>query len=236
MRDSILKKLNILIAVLHILLFPIWVFVWMLTSWTSDKFLMASLLCAMLLGIVYKKVRDKKHGMKVIHVLRAVLVVCIAGFYLPAIMLLNFRYTKAVYNIKRLNYAYSVFGKNADYYLRLLPEKLPDSCEDYSFITKGRIIAPDYHPSSCLIFRTDEETIDSYAQYYSAMCSEISEKDEESGESVNKIGLICQNAGIDESRSREFDDAELYFVDENFSTYPKGALLDRDSGYVVILT
>ncbi|WP_139199792.1 hypothetical protein [Ruminococcus albus] len=139
-----------------------------------------------------------------------------------------------MYNIKRLDYTYGVFGKNAEYYKKLLPEKLPDKCEDYSFVTKGSILAQDYHASSCLMFRTDEETIKYYAEYYSLLCDEIRVENDDSEEKIKGLDSFLKQARIsDESRRGEFDNAELYWIDGHF---PKGALLDRDSGYVVILT
>ncbi|WP_024856341.1 hypothetical protein [Ruminococcus albus] len=137
-----------------------------------------------------------------------------------------------MYSIKRLDYAHGVYGKNAEYYKNLLPERLPDECEDYSFITRGCMIAQDYHASSCLSFRTDERTIDSYAKYYGGICDERRVKDESENE-IKGIDWFCDNARIDESKRDEFENAELYWINGNF---PNGALLDKDSGYVVILT
>ncbi|WP_207646959.1 hypothetical protein [Ruminococcus albus] len=137
-----------------------------------------------------------------------------------------------MYNIKRLDYTYGVFGKNAEYYKKLLPEKLPDECEDYSFVTKGSILAQDYHASSCLMFRTDEETIKDYAEYYSSLSDEVIVKKEDETEDYSFYSFL-DKAKIDDSLLGEFDNAKIYRINGND---PEGALLDRDSGYVVILT
>lgn len=185
-------------------------------------------------GVTYEKVDRIKNGRKILRYFRIALFLCISGLILPAIVLLSFDHTKCMYNIKRLDYTYGVFGKNAEYYKKLLPEKLPDKCEDYSFVTKGSILAQDYHASSCLMFRTDEETIKYYAEYYSLLCDEIRVENDDSEEKIKGLDSFLKQARIsDESRRGEFDNAELYWIDGHF---PKGALLDRDSGYVVILT
>ncbi len=231
MKESRLKKLNKLILVLHIV-FPLWFYMSVYTIGISFYSLLGSIVCMIVTKIVYQKARYINNGTKIINALRAGLLLCLAGIYLPSLVLLNFKNTKSMYSIKRLDYAHGVYGKNAEYYKNLLPERLPDECEDYSFITRGCMIAQDYHASSCLSFRTDERTIDSYAKYYGGICDERRVKDESENE-IKGIDWFCDNARIDESKRDEFENAELYWINGNF---PNGALLDKDSGYVVILT
>ncbi len=232
MKKSTLKKLNIIIF-LHNYVFPVWILCSLMTIGISQYCFLGTLVFMIATGVTYKKVDRIKNGRKILRYFRIALFLCISGLILPAIVLLSFDHTKCMYKIKRLDYTYGVFGKNAEYYKKLLPEKLPDECEEYSFITKGCMIAQDYHPSSCLMFCTDVETIEDYAEYYGRICDEIRVKDDERENEIKGIDWFCDNARIDESGRGEFKNAELYWINGNF---PKGALLDKDSGYVVILT
>ncbi|WP_074960686.1 hypothetical protein [Ruminococcus albus] len=154
---------------------------------------------------------------------------------MPSIVLFSFDETKSMYNIKRLDYIhgeYGIDGKNAEFYKKLIPEKLPCECEDYSYITEGHFLS--HHAFSCLIFRTDDETIDSYAEYYGSLCDEVRVKKDYEGEKLGWFDRFLNHADIYDSRREEFDDAEIYWTNGP-SSKGVGVLLDRDSGYVVIL-
>lgn len=120
----------------------------------------------LLFGVVYKMLRGREKRKPLLHVLRAAVICLTAAFYMPTALLMSCDRVKFLYPLKRLDYTRGVYGENSTYYERILPEKLPRVCEDYSFRTQGSMVAQDYHPTSWLCFTTDKETLDAYAVYY----------------------------------------------------------------------
>ncbi|WP_139199794.1 hypothetical protein [Ruminococcus albus] len=190
------------------------------------------------IGKMYRNISSVENGKKKLIKLNVCLLLWIAVLHIPGMVLFYFNDTKSMYNIKKADYVYGVQGineKNKKITKKLLPEKLPEKCENYSYMTEG-VLTP-YHATSCLVFRTDDETIEDYAEHYGVLCDEVRVKNEDNGEKKTVFDEFLHKAEImsdlDESRLAEFDNAEFYRIDGHF---PIGVLIDRDSGYVVILT
>ena len=235
MEKSGFKTLNTIIFLLSYFVFPLWLICFVSTFWVSIVPFIGVVRCMCVIGKTYRNISRVENGRKKLIKLNAVLILWIAVLHLPGLVLFYFNDTKCMYRIKRLDYihgVYGYYGKNVGMNRNLLPEKLPDECENYSYFTSG-VLTP-YHAPSCLIFRTDEGTIERYAEYYSFLCDEIRVINNDSGEKTEKFDKFFKQAGIsDESRQEEFGNAVLYWIDGHF---PKGAMIDKDSGYVVIMT
>ena len=227
-----LQRANRIILILHIV-FPVWLFALMYTSAISGYLFFIAFTAALLLGGIYSIVSKLQKGKIVLYIARVITILCIAAFYTPMILLVTFSHTKSLYEIKRLDYAYGVFGSNADYYKQLLPEKLTSVCEDYSFRTQGSMIAQDYHPSSYLMFHTDAATMDLYADYYKGLDCDVRINDEDNDKAKSDIEWFCSQMRLRESFHDNLDHAELYWFS---GTYPKAVLLNRETGLVAVLT
>lgn len=224
--------LNEVILLLHIV-FPVWLMALMLTSAITGMIILVAVITSLLLGVVYKLVKKHQKGQGVLYFARIAAIGSCIAVYLPMIVLLNFKNTKLLYPLKRLDYSYGVYGENAHYYLRLLPERLPEKCGDYSFRTQGSMVAQDYHASSYLTFYTDSGTLEEYAEHFEALDCTRLEYDPENEEAVNHIRWFCGLMRLGESFHESLDNAVLYWIDDH---YPKGALLCYDTGLVAILT
>ena len=141
-----------------------------------------------------------------------------------------------LYPLKRFLYTYGVYGDESGIYEALLPEQLPDACTGYRFRTQGSLIAQDYHASSYLTFYTDAATLDTYAAYYDSMDCEriqydpVGETDEEQ---FPHLSWFCGQMQLDQTMPEHSEQMTLYWFD---SYYPKGVLLDYDTGLVAVLT
>lgn len=238
------QKINDAILVLHIV-FPVWLMALMLTSAISGTLLLVAVGSALLLGIVYKVVRTWQKGRWVLLVARILAIGACIVFYLPMVVLLNFSESKLLYPLKRLDYTRGVYGDNAPYYERLLPEKLPEQCEDYMFITQGSMVAQDYHPSSYLMFHTDTTTLGAYAAHYEELgCTRLEnepayeseyeyEDAPENTPEQKKIDWFCGQMRLRNYFQDNLDHAVLYWLNDR---YPKGMLLNYETGLVAILT
>lgn len=222
------EKVNDAILFLH-LVFPVWVMALMLTSAVSDTLFLIALAAVLLLGVVYKLVQRFQKGRWVLVTARVIAIGAYIIFYLPMLVLTQFSHAKLMYPLKRLDYTYGVFGDNAAYYQRLLPETLPEVCEDYSYRTQGSMVAQDYHPSSYLMFHTDAETLAAYAAYYDGMG--LTRLEHELAE--EKIEWFCGQMRLRDSFQEHLDSAVLYWINDY---YPKGILLNAETGLVAILT
>lgn len=227
-----------LILVLHIV-FPVWLMAWMLTTAISGTLLLIAIGSVLLLGIVNKAVKKWRKGRWVLVAARILAIGACIAFYLPMVVLLNFSESKLLYPLKRLDYTHGVFGENAPYYERLLPEKLPGTCEDYSFITQGSMIAQDYHPSSYLIFHTDTATLEAYATHYEELgFTRIEnepeyEPEDETWTAQDDMEWFCRQMRLRDRFQDNLDHAVLYLHKDRF---PKGMLLNYETGLVAILT
>lgn len=227
-----LQKINDIILILNII-FPVWIVALIYTSAISGYLFLIVLFASLLLVMIYKIVIKLKKGKIILYIARIISILCVAAYYTPMILLMNFTHTKPLYELKRSTYTYGVFGNNADYYKRLLPEKLPSVCDDYSFRTMGSMVAQDYHPSSYLMFHTDSSTIDLYSHYYKNLSCEVRTNDDETTNVKNDIDWFCEQMKLQDSIQDNLDNAELYWFSDY---YPKAVLLNRETGLVAILT
>lgn len=227
-----LQIANVIILILHIV-FPIWLVPLMYTVGISGYMFFIALVTSLLLGVIYKIVTKHQKGKMLLYIARAITILCVVSFYIPMILLMKFSQTKPLYEIKRLAYAYGVFGDNADYYKQLLPEKLPSVCDNYSFRTQGSMVAQDYHASSYLMFHTDSKTIDLYSNYYKSLDCEVRINGDESDNVKSDIDWFCRQMKLRELFQDNLDNAELYWFSDY---YPKAVLLNRETGLVAILT
>ncbi|MGN0632993.1 MAG: hypothetical protein ACI4JW_03905 [Oscillospiraceae bacterium] len=234
MTKTRLQRANGIILILHII-FPIWLIALMYTYAISKYWFLIALIAALLLGVIYKIVIKLQKGKKLLYTARVITIIIVLSFYVPVILLINFSHTKALYEIKRFDYAYGVYGKNSEFYKRLLPDKLPAVCDDYSFRTQGSMIGQDYHASSYLMFHTDSDSIDSYSEYYKNLDREVRVRvnNDESDDVKDDIDWFCVQTRLRESFQDNLDNAEIYLFDDY---YPKAVLLNRETGLVAILT
>lgn len=222
------QKVNEGILILHIV-FPVWMMALMMTSAVSGTLLLIAVGASLLLGVIYKLVQRFQRGKIVLLFARIFAVGACLALYLPMLILTQFSHTKLLYPLKRLDYTYGVFGDNAAYYQRLLPESLPAVCEDYSYRTQGSMAAQDYHPSSYLMFHTDADTLRAYAAYYDSI-GLMPIEDELAAE---KIDWFCGMMRLREQFQDNLDHAVLYWLGDR---YPKAVLLNAETGLVAVLT
>ncbi len=229
-----LEKINSLIFILHIV-FPVWMIFLMYTMAVSGYLFLTMLAAVLLLGAIYRAVNYCGKGRKILYAARIITALLIVAFYMPSFILMSFKETELLYPLKRACYIYGVYG-GSEFYDNLLPEKLPDKCGDYYCMTQGCVPAQDYHPSSYLMFHTDRDTLDSYAEYYSGFGYTLLENnvsEDEEDNSFDRIEWFCSQMRISERFSDNLDNAVLYYIDDY---YPKGILLNYETGLVAILT
>lgn len=223
------EKINDVIFALH-LVFPVWLLALMMTPNISGFLFLTALFSTLLLGVIYKLVQKYQRGQKVLLIARIITVCACIALYLPMLLLGRlFSHTKLMYPLKRLDYTYGVYGNNAAYYQQLLPEKLPAVCADYSYRAQGSMLAQDYHPSSYLMFRTDAETVAAYAAYYEGIGLTPTSDEAAAG----NLEWFCGQMRLREQFSDNLDHAVLYYISDR---YPKGILLNAETGLVAILT
>ena len=226
------QKVNKAILILH-LIFPVWLFALMYTPAISGTLFLIWLIACLLLGVIYKLVQKYRRGTCVLYAARGVAVCASIAYYLPMLLLLSFPNTKLLYTLKRADYTYGVYGSNAAYYERILPAKLPEQCEDYSFRTQGSVPAQDYHPSSFLMFHTDSETLDAYAAYYDTLDCTRRENRQDDAELQQDVDWFCGQMRLRQSFGDNLEHAVLYWFD---GRYPMVVLLNYETGLVAILT
>ena len=195
------------------------------------------------LCIVNLLLRDHK---KALYICRAVTVLAVAGGFLPFILLMGFENSKMLYTVKKANYIYGVKSNNESY-RTFLPEKLPEICEDYHFVTIGVLPIPDHISKSYLMFTTDADTIDACREHYRELGCERRDIDSDPDKEHSLSDYpdvkeedfyywFCSRAYLDESIQNDFEHNELYVKKEgNKEKYSKAVLLNPDKGLVVIL-
>ena len=249
MKEKSLKLLNAIVFVLTFFVFPAWL-VGINTSRISFYCILGTIVFMIATWKFYKNDSEIENSEIILIFLRIALLLCLAGVYLPSIVINNFDDTKSMYILKRLNYAHGVYGfsgERLEYYKKLFPENLPDECDDYEYLTRGCMY--DFYPVSRLMFRTDEETIEKYAEYYAGFCErkyngalyddidDISIEEELEKTEVALDGFLSRSGlvdrwGVGEDKWFEkFKNADIYSIDGIFR---ECVLLDKDSGYVVI--
>ena len=195
------------------------------------------------LCIVNLLLRDHK---KALYICRAVTVLAVAGGFLPFILLMKFENSKMLYTVKKANYIYGVMD-NDESYISFLPEKLPEICDDYTFVTIGCLPIPDHVSKSYLKFTTDTDTINNLRNYYTDLGCELRDIDADPDKEHSLSDYpdvkeedfyywFCSRAYLDESIQNDFEHNELYVKKEgDKEKYSKAVLLNPDKGLVVIL-
>ena len=226
---------NATVLLLHLVL-PVWLFAWMYTPVISGILLPVMMICGLLPGVCSKLVKKFQKGRGLLIASRVLAVFSIATFYTPLVVLRSAKEVQLLYPLKRFLYTYGVYGDESGIYETLLPEQLPDACTGYRFRTQGSLIAQDYHASSYLTFYTDAATLEAYAAYYDSMDCEriqydpVGETDEEQ---FPHLSWFCGQMRLDQTMPEHSEQMTLYWFD---SYYPKGVLLDFDTGLVAVLT
>lgn len=229
------RTANATVLLLHLAL-PVWLFALMYTPAISSILLLVMMICGLLPGVCSKLVKKFQKGKGLLIASMVLAVFTITAFYTPLVVLRGAKEVQVLYPLKRFLYTYGVYGDRSGIYEALLPEQLPDACTGYRFRTQGSLIAQDYHASSYLTFYTDVATLDTYAAYYDSMdCERIQyapagETDEEQ---FPHLSWFCGQMQLDLSLPEHSEQMTLYWFD---SYYPKGVLLDYDTGLVAVLT
>lgn len=228
------QKINGIILTLNII-FPVWIMALMYTSAISDVLFLIAVFSLLLNGVVYK-LNEKFHkGRCFLYIARGIVISAWTVFYMPMLILMNFSHSQLIYPLKRFCYTYGVFGSNAAFYQQLLPEELPEICDDYSFRTQGSMVAQDYHPSSYLMFHTDTASLEAYVSHFDALdCARLENGTEDGDFFQNKIEWFCGQMGLRESFQDNLDNAVLYWFAGGM--YPKAVLLNFETGLVAVLT
>ncbi|MCI5816040.1 hypothetical protein [Ruminococcus sp.] len=226
------KLVNSIILLLHIV-FPVWIMPLICTSGISGKLLPVTVILVLLPGVCSMLVKKYNKGGKLLIAARVLAVFALCLFYAPLLMISGFTRNQLLYPVKRAVYIHGVYGDNGAYYAQLLPETLPEACSDYSFRTQGSFPAQDYHPSSFLTFYTDTATLEAYARFYEQLdCQRLVYNPEaEDGDQDNHhMEWFCGQMKLDQTLTEHM---VLYWFD---GRYPKGILLDEETGLVAVLT
>ena len=222
---------NAIVLILHIVC-PVWAFAFICTIGFSGILFSSVIVTSFLLVYVYKKVNKWRNGKVILYTARALAIGSLIAVYMPMLLINNFTETKVLYSLKRADYIYGVYGRNTERYEQMLPESLPEQCEDYSFRTEGETIAQDYHPSSYLMFHTDTATLESYAAHF----KKVNYERYENGSNLNKtrynVEWFCGHMRLDDSFQDNLDNAVLYLDTDG---YILAALLNYETGLVAIL-
>ncbi|MDE7364654.1 MAG: hypothetical protein K2N27_07210, partial [Ruminococcus sp.] len=170
----------------------------------------------------------------------SIIIVIVLTFLVPYIVVRpDLNYSKQMYQVKKFICCYGIHSGDM---LEYFPEKLPEVCEDYKFITQGGgSIAQDYHPSAYLIFHTDTSTIHELEEYYKQLDgAELVEINIEAiyshiDKQKNVIDVPKAFSGhvfawLDDVHIDDFFDAVFYKVP---SYYDRGCIFDYSSGLVV---
>ena len=234
---------RIINRIIAIVLFPFWSMAFIVVPGTSFISFCISLGFWFALCIVNLLLRNHK---KALYICRAVTALAVAGGFLPFILLMGFENSKMLYTVKKANYIYGVKSNNESY-RTFLPEKLPEICEDYHFVTIGVLPIPDHISKSYLMFTTDADTIDACREHYRELGCERRDIDSDPDKEHSLSDYpdvkeedfyywFCSRAYLDESIQNDFEHNELYVKKEgDKEKYSKAVLLNPDKGLVVIL-
>jgi len=194
-------------------------------------------------GVVNSALRNHRTAL---NIFRVVTVLAVAGGFLPFILLMKFENSKMLYTVKKANYIYGVMD-NDESYISFLPEKLPEICDDYTFVTIGCLPIPDHVSKSYLKFTTDTDTINNLRNYYTDLGCELRDIDADPDKEHSLSDYpdvkeedfyywFCSRAYLGESIQNDFEHNELYVKKEgDKEKYSKAVLLNPDKGLVVIL-
>lgn len=136
---------------------------WLIPTFSISLVMIPVLLIAnAVLVICYQRYIRIGQGKNLLYAMRAIIVILLAVMLVAPYVIINFDHQKSAYQWKKLAFTYGVGNK--ENCQQLLPDKMPDECENYLFITQGQAIAQDYRPSLYLAFHTDEATLREYEQ------------------------------------------------------------------------
>lgn len=240
---------NIIIAVLCIVN-SCFLAIWLCAALgITTPMIAIDILLNIFLAIFYRKWRKIKDfqwqkGRKLktaVIILRiCVIIAIVLTFLVPYIVVSpDLNYSKQMYQVKKFICCYGIHSSDM---LKYFPEKLPEMCEDYKFITQsGASIAQDYHPSAYLIFHTDTTTMheleEDYKQLDGAELVEINIEAIYSHIDKQKNVIDVPKAfpghvfgRLDDEHIDDFFDAVFYKVP---SYYDRGCIFDYSSGLVV---
>lgn len=184
----------------------------------------------------------RKHKNRLlVWILRSIALLATAVYVMLPFSLFLFEQKKAMYPLKCFVYTHGVNSWELEHHL--LPDELPEVCEDYLLITQPQGIAQDYYPSLYLAYHTDEQTLRAYEQ---RLDSELIGKryenvphDPEELEGLNEEDLWRMNCPQELPGhvyyrlhiTDNLDNAVIYVVNAN--RYDKGCLLNFETGLVV---
>ena len=188
-----------------------------------------------LLVLFYKLNKKFGHlGIPVI-VLRVTAIIIFALGILAPITLMNFQHTKLMYPVKRFCYGYGVYSErfNKD----ILPESMPEKCDDYLFITQGSVPAQNYHADAYLIFHTDKGTLKKYEEHFNSVDNAERHTAHMPDKENNGSWLKCPEElptyvfqRLEPEHIHDFEKAIIYTVPVYRN---KGCMLDYESGLAV---
>ena len=234
------RIINRIIAVVWL---PVWGLFSIIIPGTSSISFCISLGFWFALCIANLVLRNHKTAL---NIFRLVTVLAVAAGFIPYVLLMKFDHSKMLYTVKKANYIYGV-KDNDESYISFLPEKLPEICDDYTFVTIGCLPIPDHVSKSYLKFTTDTDTINNLRDYYADLGCELRDIDADPYKDhslsdypdVKKEDFyywFCSRANLDETIQNDFEHNELYVKKEDeYEKYSKAVLLNRDKGLVVIL-
>ena len=221
------KNINMTILILHLTIPVFWVLMF------YSEITAALVGCTALFCIVFREINVRCRKCKIVwNLTRGIMIFFAAISYIPAFFLMMFDNTPAMYRLKKAAFINGV----TDMYSYLLPEELPEVCEDYCFDTVGHILIPEGASVSRLFFYTDTETIDEYRE----RCEDsdeykkidLSEWREGSGGTYSRF---CSIMWLKEDIKNDTENNELYVTTQWYpDNTPRGILLNRKSGMVAI--
>ncbi|MDE6088620.1 MAG: hypothetical protein K2G25_09570 [Oscillospiraceae bacterium] len=190
----------------------------------------------LVLGYIYQRVRQADRGWKPFRILQILTILVTAIFFMIPLSLFWFQDSQIMYPYKKYIYAKGVYGdpEHCDW---MLPEKLPEVCEDYRIITQGSFVAQDYHAGIYLTFRTDRATIQAYQGRIESL---------NKGEKFENVPDPDEDGNTDSEFENHFPDYECRILDveqdlrhsivyilHSSYYYSQGCLLDYETGTVI---
>lgn len=233
--NSNLKSINVLIVFMTMcggLMFV------MYTSGIAGILIGIGFFVNLALVLFYKVYKKYGRFKKIVITLRVIAITILVLMILSPITLMSFKYTKSMHPLKRFCYNYGVYGISKN---NVLPSEMPKKCDDYMFITKGCVIAQDYHADAYLIFHTDKDTLKKYENHFDSL-NDAERRvthmpNPEEKQFSDEIMLKCPEelprhvfGQLQPEHIHDFEKAIIYTVP---SYYGKGCMLDYNSGLAV---
>lgn len=244
------RVVNAFILIIAVLCFPLFL-IWSISvAGLTPYFIILLLGLFILIPVLYRRYRKNGKCLIALWTARISFVVVAALYAVIPLIGTRFEHNKNFYIPKKLIYTYGVYDLSAEID-EMLPEKLPDECREYRFITQLGSIAQDSHPSVYLMFYTDGETIEEYEDLFSGLpncvkSDEIGTRSRSVLEGDKYVEVTYDHpqnfpehiwTWLEETHKKEFLDMRDAVVYRKTDTYySRGCLLDHDSGLVVFWT